>query len=158
MYENNKSAVPSYIVCKHLLSWNDGLTTFQVCLKAIVRCPYEYWYWSCLLCTFLLFILVIKRASQDVLLVKVKGGQNGTVPVLCRNIFQSLSEAKMKLRLSELNESSEYLPKLLSFQYKVPSLYYYASTAAQQESGEMEKGNSKKTNFRRYLICLTWMK
>lgn len=56
-------------------------------------------------CTFLLFMLVIKRAYLGSLPVKAEGGQSGTVLILCKNIFHILSQAQLRLWLSELNKS-----------------------------------------------------
>ncbi len=46
----------------------------------------------------------------------------------------------MRLQQSELHKSSEHLPKLLSFWYKISSLCFYPSTAAQQ--GDTIRGNT----------------
>lgn len=57
------------------------------------------------LCTFLLFMLVIESTHLGSLPMKAEGGQTRTVLILCKSIFQIVSQAQLRLWLSELNKS-----------------------------------------------------
>ena len=61
---------------------------------------------------------------------------------MCKNIFQSLSEANMKLQHPSESNQVDIFQRYRVFGAKVPVVCYYTSTAAQQ--GNTVRGNTKR--------------
>lgn len=95
------------LICPDILE--DRFTVFQVCFKTIVNSVLENTETG----------LICFNHSSLPYGIAIEVKVESAALVLCKNMFEGLSEAAMRLQLSELIKSSTRFPKLQSFLGKI---------------------------------------